>query len=155
MHVDVFKFVISHIFLQNSRSIEGHRFYISHVYLLVIIYFPVIPKIIKSVDWFLYASIFICLVHSGCPSSLETDIYICYIANKMLKSFHLFEILGVSYASIDHLYVLVKIFLLLVCTFCIAYRAGVAVGYTCLSVLIYLTFLWAACECKSYCVCNC
>ena len=55
MHVDVFKFVISRTFLQNPRSIEEHIFYISHTYLLVIIYFPVIPKIIRSVDWILFA----------------------------------------------------------------------------------------------------
>jgi glycerol-3-phosphate responsive antiterminator len=55
MHVDVFKFVISRIFLQNSRSIEAHIFHISHTYLLAVIHLPVIPKIIRSVDWFLYA----------------------------------------------------------------------------------------------------
>jgi len=54
---------------------------------------------------------------------LLKPINICYISNKILNLFHLFEILGVSYASIDHIYVLVKILLLLVCAFCIAYRA--------------------------------
>ena len=76
MHVYVFKFVISRTFLQNSCSIEAHIFYIYHMYLLVIIYFPVIPKIIRSFDWFLYAWIFICLVHSGRPSSIENDKYL-------------------------------------------------------------------------------
>jgi hypothetical protein len=55
MHVDVFKLVISRIDLQNSRSTEAHIFYTPRTYLLVIIYFPVIPDIIISVDWFLYA----------------------------------------------------------------------------------------------------
>jgi hypothetical protein len=35
IHVDVFKFVISRIFVQNTRSTEAHIFYISHTYLLV------------------------------------------------------------------------------------------------------------------------
>jgi len=51
MHVDVSKFVVSRIVLENSRSIERHIFHICWF----IIYFPVIPKIIRSVDWFLYA----------------------------------------------------------------------------------------------------
>ena len=72
---------------------------------------------------------------------LLKPINICYISNKILKLFYLFVNLGVLYASIDHLYVLVKIFLLSVCTFYNAYRAEVAAGYTCLDVLIYLEFL--------------
>ena len=40
MHVDAFKFVISRIFLQNSRSTEGHILYISHTHLLVYYIFP-------------------------------------------------------------------------------------------------------------------
>jgi hypothetical protein len=72
---------------------------------------------------------------------LLKPINICYTFNKILKLFYLSEILGVSYASIDHLYVLVKIFWLLVCTFCIAYTAEAAAGYTCLRVRFHLAFL--------------
>ena len=72
---------------------------------------------------------------------LLKPINICYVCNKILKLFYFFEILSVSYASIDHLYVLVEIFSLLLCTFCIAYRAEFAAGYVCLGVLIYLAFL--------------
>ena len=35
MNADVFKFVIFCNFLQNSRSIEGHIFHISHTYIFV------------------------------------------------------------------------------------------------------------------------
>jgi hypothetical protein len=48
---------------------------------------------------------------------LLQPIHISYISNKILELLYIFEILGVSYAGIDHLYVLVKIYWILVCTF--------------------------------------